>query len=125
MGLSECTHQALEDEIISTVAGLHEWEDDEWYQFTQNCNRPPRIVDPKNAQALINQPAFKVPVKYLKLLKEASHIACFYEDVGRDLSQPNMRWNQFIKNFMIRRKAMKKSQRMTRQMFQNFKRVPL
>ena len=54
MGISARTNQALEDEGISTVADLHEWEDDEWDKFTHNCKLPPQIVDPNNAQALIN-----------------------------------------------------------------------
>ena len=68
---------------------------------------PPKIIDPNNAQALINQPAFKVPVKSLNRLKEASCINRLYDNVGRDLLQPNMRWNQFIHNFMIQHKSMK------------------
>ena len=31
MEISACTRQSLEDEVISKVADLHEWEDDEWY----------------------------------------------------------------------------------------------
>ena len=80
------TRQALEDEGISIVSYLHEWKDSEWDQFTQNRKRPPQIVNPNNYQALINQPAFKVPVKSLKRLKEVSRITCFYGDVGRNLS---------------------------------------
>ena len=47
MGLSARTRQALEDEGIKTVAYIYEWEYDEWDQFTQNCKRPPQIVDKK------------------------------------------------------------------------------
>ena len=68
MGLSARTRQALEDEVISRVADLHEWKEDEWDQFNQNCKRPPQIVNPKNAQDLINQPTFEVLVKSLKRL---------------------------------------------------------
>ena len=106
MGLSARTRQVLEDEVILTVANLHECQDDEWYQFTHNCKRPPQVAYPNNAQALINQPVFKVTVKYLKRLEEVSCIARFYENVGRDISQPNMRWNQVINNFIIQRKSM-------------------
>ena len=53
---------------------------------------------------MINQPTFKVTVKSLKCFKEASRIAHFYDDVGRDLSQPNMRFNQVINNFIIQPK---------------------
>ena len=63
MGLSACTRQALDDEGISAVTELHEWEDDEWDQFTQNCKRRSQIFDPTNDQDLINQHALKVPVK--------------------------------------------------------------
>ena len=83
----------LEDEGIPTVADLHEWEGDEWGQFTQNFKRLPQIVDPNNAQDLINLPSLKVTVKYLKRLKEVSRIARFYDDFGCDLLQPNIRWN--------------------------------
>ena len=86
MGISARTSQALEDEGISTVADLHEWQDDEWDQFTQNCKHPPQIVDTNNAQDLINQPRFKVPVKSLKIWKESSDIFRFYYNVRRDLS---------------------------------------
>ena len=101
MGISARTCQALEDEGISTVANLHVWEYDEGDQFTQNCNRPPKIVDPTNAQALINQPAFKVPFKSLKRLEEASRIGRFYDNVGLRYVTANMRWNQVINKFMI------------------------
>ena len=74
-GLYARTHQALENEGISAVAKIHEWEDVEWDPFNQNRTRPPQIVDPNNAQDLINQPKFKVTVKSLKSLKEASCIA--------------------------------------------------
>ena len=94
MGISVRTRLAIENEVITTVAEFHEWEDDEWDQLTQNCKCLPKIVDPNNAEALINQPAFKVTVKSLKCLKEAPRISCFYDDVGRDLLQPNTRWNQ-------------------------------
>ena len=106
MGISEHTRQALDDEGVSRVSNLHEWEDDEWDQFTQICKRAPQTFNPNKAQSLINQPTFKVPVKSLKRLKEASRISCSYNDVGRDLSQTNMRWNQVINNFMIQRKAL-------------------
>ena len=101
MCISARTCQALEDEGISTVSNLHVWEYDEGDQFTQKCNLPPKIVDPTNNQALINQPAFKVPFKSLKRLEEASRIGRFYDNVGCDISQPNMRWNQVINKFMI------------------------
>ena len=68
MGISARTRQALEYEGISTVSDLVEWYDNEWNQFTHNCKCPPQIFDPNNAQALINQPAFKVPMKSLNRL---------------------------------------------------------
>ena len=34
MGLSARIHQVQYNEGISTLANLHEWEDDEWDQFT-------------------------------------------------------------------------------------------
>ena len=36
IGFSVCTRQALKDEGVSLVAGLHELEDYEWDQFTQS-----------------------------------------------------------------------------------------
>ena len=63
MGISVHRRQALENEVITKVADSHEWEDDEWDQFTQNCKRRPQIFDPTNDQDLINQHALKVPVK--------------------------------------------------------------
>ena len=41
IGFSVCTRQALKDEGVSLVAGLHELEDYEWDQFTQSWKRPP------------------------------------------------------------------------------------
>ena len=92
MGLSVQTRQALVNEWISMADDLHEWEDDEWDQFSSNCKWPPQIVDPNNSNLLINQAPFLVPIKYLKILKEASRIARFYKAFGRPLSQQKMRW---------------------------------
>ena len=111
MGISARTRQALDNEGISTVSQLHEWEDVKWDQFTHNCKWPPQIVDQKSYQDLINQPEFKVPVKSLNRLKEASHIYCFHYNVGRDLSQPNMICNQVTNNFMIQIKAMEQKKK--------------
>ena len=69
---------------------------------------PPQIVDSKNDESLINQPTFKVIVKYLKRLKEASRIDRFYVNAGRDLLHPNMRCNQVTNIFIIQCKVMEK-----------------
>ena len=106
MGLSVRTRQALVNEGISMADDLHEWEDDEWDQFASNYKQQTQIVDPNNANLLINQSPFLVPVKYLKRLKEASRIAHFYKAVGRPLSQQNMRWQHVIENYAIQRKEM-------------------
>ena len=108
MGLSVRTRQALVNEGISMADDLHEWEDDEWDQFASNYKQQTQIVDPNNANLLINQSPFLVPVKYLKRLKEASRIARFYKAVGRPLSQQNMRWNHVIENYAIQKNAMEK-----------------
>ena len=101
MGLLVRTRQALANEVISVADDLHEWEDDKWDQFASNFKRPPHIFDPNNANLLINQSPFLVPLKYLKILKEASRIARFYEVVGRPLSKQNMRWQHVIENYAI------------------------
>ena len=36
MGISARTRQALDNEGISTVFDIYEWEDDEWDKFNQN-----------------------------------------------------------------------------------------
>ena len=108
MGLLVRTRQTLVNEGIRVADDLHELEDNEWDQFSGNCKRPPKIVEPNNSNLLINQAPFLVPIKYLKILKEASRIARFYKAFGRPLSQQNMRWNHVIENYAIQKNAMEK-----------------
>ena len=68
------TQLFFEDEGIVAVAGIHKWEDDEWYQFVFNCRRPSQVKYPNNAGTWINQAIFALPMKSLKHLKETARL---------------------------------------------------
>ena len=120
MGLLVRTRQTLVNEGISVADDLQKFEDDEWDQFSGNCKRPPKIVEPNNSNLLINQVPFLVPVKSLKRLKEALRIARFYKAVGRPLSHQKFRWQHVIKNYAIQQKAMEKMLKEMCLMYQHY-----
>ena len=62
MGLPNRTRVYLQEEGIVSPNDLIEFvKDDSWSQILENCKRPPQILDPNNAAAMINQPPFRLP----------------------------------------------------------------
>ena len=101
MGLSHRTRVQLQVDGVNDTSDLAEWTDDDWDQFATNCKRPDRIPDA--AGVLIHQAPFVIPVRSLRRLKVASHIARYYEATSRTMSAPNMQWNSVLLNFDILR----------------------
>ena len=102
MGLTALTRAQLVVEGVANVDDLSDWEDDDWDQFSSCCKRPGQVFDRNNN--LINQDPFILPVMSLKRLIEASNIACYYNNIGQDLTPAKMRY-EVISNFQVQRKA--------------------
>ena len=104
MGFTDLTRAQLVVEGIAISDDLSDWEDDDWDQFSSICRRLGQILNVSNN--LINQAPFILPVRYLKRLKEASSISCYYNDNGRALTPANTRY-QVLSNFQVQRKSIK------------------
>ena len=78
MGLSNgIQFDSIQLEGVITVTDLSDWEDENWDQWCQNCNKPDRIQDQAAGAVvrdLINQVAFYMPVRSPKRLKTASRV---------------------------------------------------
>ena len=96
MGLTALIRAKLVVEGVANDDDISDGKDDNWDQFSLSCKRPGQILDANNI--LINQAPFILPVRSLKCLKEASNIACYYNDIGRAFTPVNVRY-QVISNF--------------------------
>ena len=106
MGLSNRTRfHSLNDEGITLVDDLAEWEDDDWYQWMINFKKPDRIPDPIYSAQLIHQVLLPLLVKFLKRLKIYSRMVHYYDSISVDLAAPNLCWT-VLDNFEIQLKAM-------------------
>ena len=110
MGIPHATVVQLGIEGIVTVGDLADFNKDSLQQLADNLRKPGgRIADPNPAAepgAMIPTPAFVFGTKSQKWLGVACDLVRYYDTVGRDLTAPNMRWNQVGKNFEIQWKAL-------------------
>ena len=66
MGISACTQAQLAGEGIANLDDLTDFNNKEaWAQIVENCKRTPKIADPNNANQLVVQEPFQLPVNSL------------------------------------------------------------
>lgn len=106
MGLEPRTRVHLQGEGIVTIEDLAEFTDkDTWYQITENCKRPPQVMDA--AGVLVNQPAFHIGAKSLHRLRVAAVAVEYYAATDRAITTGAVQWNTALKNFEVQWKAIK------------------
>jgi hypothetical protein len=111
MGIPNATTIQLQNEGISTVDDLNDFDKDTLQQVADNLRRPGgRVPDPTPgaaAGATIPTPPFVFGAKSQKRLLAACDIVRYYEETGRPLTAANIQWNTVIKNFGEQWKALK------------------
>jgi hypothetical protein len=111
MGIPHATVLQLQNEGISTVDDLIDFDKDTLQQVADNLRRPGgRIQDPTPGAVLgatIPTPPFVFGAKSQKRLLAACDIVRYYEGTGRPLTAGNIQWNTVIKNFGEQWKALK------------------
>ena len=111
MGIPNATVMQLQNEGISSVDDLIDFDKDTLQQVADNlCCPGGRIQDPTPGAALgatIPTPPFVFGAKSQKRLLAACDIVRYYEETGRPLTTANIQWNSVIKNFIEQWKALK------------------
>ena len=111
MGIPHGTVVQLQQEGITDVANLADFDKESLKQLADNLRRPGgQVLDPNLAVAagtMIPTPAVVFGVKSQTKLSFACDLVCYYETAGCDLVAANMRWTQVGKNLDIQWKALK------------------
>jgi hypothetical protein len=114
MGIPHATIVQLQQEGITTVGDLADFDKTSLQQVADNLRRPGgRVPDPDPGAAVgatIPTPSFVFGAKSHKRLLVACDLVRYYETVGRDLTAPNLQWSNVMKNFDIQWKALKDRQ---------------
>jgi hypothetical protein len=110
MGIPNATVVQLQEEGISTVSDLEDFDKDTIEQVAVNLRRPAgRVPDPAPnaaAGATIPTPPFVFGAKSQKRLIVATDLVKYYTTIGRPITAANMAWNTVMKNFEIQWKAL-------------------
>lgn len=110
MGIPNGTVIQLQEEGISTVSDLEDFDKDTIEQVAVNLRRPAsRVPDPAPnaaAGATIPTPPFVFGAKSQKRLIVATDLVKYYTTIGRPITAANMAWNTVMKNFEIQWKAL-------------------
>ena len=87
----------MEEEGITNVSDLGQFEDDDFTALANNLRRPGgTIPDPNDAQRQIPNPGFMLGTKSLKRLKVAACAVRYYEAIGRTLTPRNMHYTNVL-----------------------------
>jgi hypothetical protein len=104
MSIPNATVMQLQNEGISTVDDLIDFDKDTLQQVADNLRRPGgRVQDPTPGAAVgatIPTPPFVFGAKSQKRLLAACDIVRYYEETGRPLTTANIQWNTVIKKFI-------------------------
>ena len=102
MGLSARTQDQLAGEGITDLDDLANFDNKEaWEQIVENCKRPPKIADPKNANQLVAQKPFQLPAESLMCLKVAAKAVKYFSSIDCPLTAAMMKWDKRLKNFKL------------------------
>jgi hypothetical protein len=111
MEIPHVTVMQLQNEGISTVNDLIDFDKDTLQQVADNLRRPGgRVQDPTPGAvmgATIPTPPFVFGAKSQRRLLAVCDIVRYYEETGRPLTAGNIQWNTVIKNFAEQWKALK------------------
>jgi hypothetical protein len=115
MGIPNDTVIQLQQEGITTVDDLSDFDKDTMEQIAANLRRPAgRIPDPNPTAApgaTIPTPSFVFGAKSQKRLITASKLLRYYETVGRNTTVANLQWTPVMRNFEIQWKALEDKKR--------------
>ena len=110
MGIPNATMVQLQQEGISTVNDLEDFDKETIEQIAANLRRPagriPDLAPGAAPGATIATPPFVLGAKSQKRLIVATDLVKFYTTVGRPLTVVNMAWNTCMKNFEAQWKAL-------------------
>ena len=90
MGLSHELRIALQNEGITYVEDLAEFDDDIWTQISSNLRNPAMVPSATDPNAFVRPRNFIIPVRSLMRLKVAAEMTRFYRAVGRGLTATAM-----------------------------------
>ena len=108
MGLQAEAIQRLQQEGLTTVADLADFDADTWKNTGENLRKPGGMIpDPANPGAFVPAPPVVFGAKSQKRLTVASDLVRYYAEVGREPTPANMQWFQVGRNFEIHWKALK------------------
>ena len=103
MAIPRATVLELANEGIVTVADLVDFDKESFKQIADNLRRPGgRIPDPTPGAApgaTIPKPPFVFGSKSQTRLQVACKLLRFYQMIGRNITAPNMQWDQVMSNF--------------------------
>ena len=105
MAIPQPTLAQMQNEGITTVDDLADFDKDTLKQLAENLGKPGGQV-PNAAGQMVPTPVFVFGVKSQKRLGVACNIVKFYNTVGRPLTAANMMWSNVLKNFDIQWQAL-------------------
>ena len=108
--VSRTRTNSLVVEGITTVNDLADWDDDDWDQWSLNCEKPDQVQDSDNPALLVDQVPFSLSFKSLQRLKIASKLIRYYNSIPIPLTAANIRWPVMAKFEMQRKSIVKKFQ---------------
>lgn len=95
IGLIPATWQALQNEGITQVDSLGDFDEDQFETIVHNFRRPPA-----------GQPVVPLSASSVNRLIYASHLVRYYQCVGRNTSAANMAWDPVVKTFKLQYKSL-------------------
>jgi hypothetical protein len=115
MGIPNETVVQLQQEGITTIDDLVDFDKDTMEQIAANLRRPAgRIADPNPTAApgaTIPTPSFVFGAKTQKRLITASTLLRYYTTVGRNTTVANLQWTPVMRNFEIQWNALEDKKR--------------
>jgi hypothetical protein len=116
MGIPNETVVQLQQEGITMVDDLMDFDKDTMEQIAANLQRPAGRIPDSNPGAApgatIPTPSFVFGAKSQKRLITASALLrCYYDTVGRNTTVANLQWTPVMKNFEIQWKALEDKKR--------------
>ena len=90
MGLTADLRIALQNEGITYVGDLAEFEDDMWTQISANLRNPANVPSQDDPDVFVQPQNFIIPARSLMRLKVAAEMTRFYKSVGRSLTAMSM-----------------------------------
>ena len=100
MAIPQPTVAQMQNEGITTVDDLANFDKDTLKQLAENLRKPGRQV-PNAVGQMVPTPAFVFGVKSQKRLGVPCSFVKFYNTVRRPLTAANMMWSNVLKNFDI------------------------